>query len=172
MGAFMTKELKHLTATMRLSSERGLCFHRSVALCLDWPQAAVVIGHLPGARPDELAVDPTLSPTPLYHAWCETKDYVFSPSSIEAIGHLQAFERADYYQTNEVIEARTIRRPRILALAEEFGWRNHVLRGSPLKGDKAFAEPLLDEVGYEWGLSDQNGVVPLEYATRRKETTA
>lgn len=152
-----------------MGGANGLCFHRSVALNLDWPGTTLVIGLLPGVSAEEHEADPALSPIPFYHAWVEYKDLLYAPTTIERMAYsLRPFKTADYYQANEVMKAYHITRPRVLALAKQHGWKAHLLHGKPLKSDRPFAAPLLEEAGIQWGMSDDNGVVPIEYA--RKET--
>lgn len=142
-----------------LTGPRGMCFHRSVALVLDSPAARLCIGTVRAATPEELEAIPEASTEPFIHAWCEIGDVVLPPSLIETFGgRLPSFLRSAYYDKNGVRDVRSVPRAKLLKLAAQYDWFNHLRHHTPIPS--SFGTVLLDAAGVAWRPTEAGGVVP------------
>ena len=160
-------DLKTLSAAMRLRGPKGMCFHRSVALCLDLPGSALVVATLRAATPEEQAQHPTLglSKVPFIHAWVEFQGAVVPPSYIEQAGGLILVRPQDYYQTNGARDIRRLPRQAVV---------NHVVDQLVMRELMFGIHPgipgylvgrLLDAVGVKYLVTPQGGVIPIASGT-------
>lgn len=155
-------KLPHFIGSMRLSGPRGMCFHRSVGLVLDIPQAKLCVGIFRAATPEELKQFPNYSPVPFIHCWVEIGNSVYAPTTIEQLGRLTPFVKDEYYRLNEAKDVRYMSRATLLRLSREHGLAQHLLDFTPLKGDSRFASVILDELKMGHTTNVGGGVIPGE----------
>lgn len=146
------------------SSGGGTCFFRSAALVLDVPGTELWFGVLAGAFEEELAANPSASPTPFIHSWVQYGETVYSPTQIEREGELIPWPKALYYETNGVRDAHAMARPALLKLSSEIGLSAHLRLGRALKTDASFVFTVLDRAGLSYATARDGGLVPPEFA--------
>lgn len=155
------KDLPVLSAAMKLRGPKGMCFHRSVALCMDLPGSSVVVATLRAATEEEQVGHPERSTVPFIHAWVEFQDKLMAPSTIETMGGLVFIRPENYYEVNG---ARDIRRLPRSAVA------NHVVDQYVMRELRFGIHPgppgylvgrLLDAVGVKYLVSPSGGVLPI-----------
>jgi hypothetical protein len=129
---------------------------------LDIPIAKLAVGTFRGATPEELEQYPNYSPVPFIHCWVEIGNSVYAPTTVETLGRLTPFNRAEYYNLNKAKDVRYMSRATLLRLSREHGLAQHLLDFSPLKGSSKFASVILDELGVSYALNERGGLVPGE----------
>jgi hypothetical protein len=149
-----------LRAALGLEGPRGMCFHRSVAMVLDWPAARLALGVVRAATEDEIAANPNVSRVPFIHAWVEAGGQVFPPTLIEQFGGVPPQGKLSYYRVNgiEAAKVRVMPRFEVLKLAKANGWIPHLRDHAPL--ETSFGAVLLDAAGIAWKENGIGGVIP------------
>lgn len=157
----LPKRLPVLQASLGLTGPRGMCFHRSVALCMDVPTSKLALATFRAATAEEQAADPNVSPVPFIHCFVIDGSIVLAPSTLERFdGELRPMRLSDYLKINGATRFELVRRADLLKLGRKHGYREHLLYHRPLLGDASFAGSLLDAAGIEWEVTPEGGVVP------------
>lgn len=150
--------LPTLSAAMALSGPRGMCFHRSMALCLDLEGSFLVIGTLRAATKKELLENPERSKVRFYHAWVEYEGLLLSPTTIEEAKGLPLIRPKDYYEVNKVHNPRYLPHSMVKDIADP-PILAHLKLGHRLSTGY-LVNRLFQVAGLEYRLSEQGGVIP------------
>jgi hypothetical protein len=161
-------DLKTLSAAMKLRGPKGMCFHRSVALCLDLPGSSIVVATLRAATPEEQAQNPTLnlSKVPFIHAWVEFNGAVIPPSYIERAGGLILVRPRDYYETNGARDIRRLPRSALVNHVVDERITRELLYGIHPGIPGYLVGRLLNAVGVKYLVTPQGGVIPIASGTK------
>lgn len=157
-------QLKVLSSAMKLksaSTRSGMCFHRSVALCIDLPGSSVVVGTLRAATPEERQGHPERSDTPFIHAWVEFQDKLMAPTTIESQGGLVFMRPQEYYSINGARDIRRLSRDGVVNhVADEYVMRELLFGIHP--GIPGYlVGRLLNAVGVKYLVTPHGGVIPM-----------
>jgi hypothetical protein len=140
---------------------KGLCFHRTVGFVLDVPPAKLYVGIFRGGTPEEIAANPAVSAIPFIHCWAQINEFVYAPTTIEAQGgRLRPFAQAEYYERNGTKVLGIMGRHELKQLSKEYGLAQHLLYHTPVRGDAAFSDIILNKLEVSYTLTDQKGVIP------------
>jgi hypothetical protein len=101
---------------MRLDGPKGLCVHRSAALCYDLPGSQLVFGTFTAATSEQREAMPEASDCAFIHAWVEYKGRVYAPTTIEHFGGLVGMDKVGYYKVNGAHNMRRMTRRHLVAL--------------------------------------------------------
>jgi hypothetical protein len=129
--------LPFLSAAVKLRGVKGMCFHRSVALCLDLPGSSVVVGTLRAATPEERIGHEERSPVPFIHAWVEFEDKLMAPTTIEERGGLVFVRPEDYYRICGVRDIRSLTRSAMVEHVVDRHINRELLFGIPCRCNQA-----------------------------------
>jgi hypothetical protein len=141
--------------------ERGMCFHKTVGFVLDVPMARLCVGTFRGASPEELAIQPELSPDPFIHCWPEVGSLAFLLNRANLRDRvINRYDKQAYYRQNGTTNVVSMPRSRLLHLSRAYGLAQHLLYHAPLVGDSKFATVILDDLGVSYSISDRGGLVP------------
>lgn len=154
-----TLELPTLSAAMELSGPRGMCFHRSIALCLDLPSSWLIVAKLRAATPEEQKRIPNASPVPFFHSWVELNDVIYAPTTIEVMGGLKPMPRNDYYTLNGVSDVRYLSHKKVKTKIADRLILNHLNFGTPIPPGY-LVEKLFEAAQLKYKVSEQGGVIP------------
>jgi hypothetical protein len=117
-------DLPTLRSALRLKSPtgNGLCFHWSVAMCIDLPGSEVVLATFRAATEDEAKHIPGASDVPFIHAWVEWRGFVFAPTTLTRTGgQFAGMPPAEYYSKNDARDIRRVSRKAVLKhVADKF----------------------------------------------------
>jgi hypothetical protein len=138
-----------------------MCFHRSVALCLDLPGSSLVVATLRAATAEEQVGHPERSPVPFIHAWVEFQDKLMAPSTIEQMGGLVYMRPENYYQINGARDIRRLPRRTVANHVADPYVMRQLLHGiqPPISG--YLVARLLDAAGVKYLVSPSGGILPM-----------
>lgn len=153
--------LPFLSAAMKLRGPRGMCFHRSVALCLDLPDSSIVVGTLRAATTEERAANPEWSAVPFIHAWVEFQDKLMAPSSIENQGGLVYSRPPQFYEVSGATNIRRLDRQAMVERVVDRHINRELLFGIRCPAPGYLVSRLLDAVGIKYLISPEGGVLPV-----------
>jgi hypothetical protein len=160
------KHMPHLEGSLRLIGHKGpggggMCFHRSIGLVLDVPQARLMVGTFRAATPEECAANPLFSPVPFIHCWTMIGNKIYAPTTYEGHGHrLVPMDPEAYYERNGARDIVGMNRATVLRLSKKYGLAQHLVYFTPLKGQARFADVILDELGISHVTHKNGGVIP------------
>lgn len=150
-----------------LVTGKGMCIHRSVALVLDIPRFVLCAGTFRAATPEEIIqvrreTGQEPSKVPFIHVWCEMgENAVIAPTTFERWGNkLIPMRKDEYYELNGIRDVHRMNRAKLLKLSKEYGLRNHIMKQTPLKGGASFGFTILDNMGVQYTVGDDGGLVP------------
>jgi hypothetical protein len=161
------RHLPHLWQALHMASiipASGMCFHRSVALCLDMAPLKVVMGTLRAATLDEREAINGASEIPFIHCWTELANGdVIAPTTLNVTeGNLLLYPRAEYYGHNGVKDTYTITRREIRELSWQYGWGKAFLSGVSTWDFPLLATVLLGYAELPYKVSSDGGIIPLD----------
>jgi hypothetical protein len=160
MGGQFPNDLPTLRSALKLEGPRGMCFHRSVALCLDLPGSEVVIATFRAATPEEAARIPNASDVPFLHAWVEWEGKVFAPTLIESHG-LIAQPPEGYHRVNGAKNIRRVSRRAIRKhVADKFVLNQLTGAPGPQPYHGYLVDRLLAAAGIKHIVERDGGVLP------------
>lgn len=163
MSLKLPKRLPHLDGALRLTADRGLCFHRAAGLVLDLPPATLAVGTLPAATHEQHSLDPNVSMVDFIHAWVEVQDLVLAPTLLERsreTGMPWVFPKDVYYSVNSPRDVSHMTRGRLKQLSVEYGLADHLKNFTPLKNGAKFGDVILNEMGVAFVVTGRGGVIP------------
>jgi hypothetical protein len=153
-------ELPTLSAAMGLSGPRGMCFHRSIALCLDLPMSELIVATLRAATAEERAKHPEYSDVPFFHAWVEWQGNLLAPTTIELRGgQLLPMNPQEYYALNGVTDIKRLTREFVEDFCDNL-ILNHLRYGHRVPHGYV-VDRLFGAIRTRYKLSDRGGVIPL-----------
>jgi hypothetical protein len=156
--------LPTLRSALRLKSPtgNGMCFHWSVAMCIDLPGSEVVIATFRAATPEERKDIPNASDVPFLHAFVEWQGQVFAPTTLARTGgQFAAMNPAEYYAKNGATNVRRVSRRTIRKhVADGFVMQQLLGGPSPQAPTGYLVERLLKAAGVKYLVTRDGGVVP------------
>lgn len=139
----------------------GMCFHWSVALCLDLPGSEVVIGTFRAATPEERERIPNASDVPFIHAWVEWEGKVFAPTTLASTGYqFNAMPPEGYYEVNGAKNLRRVSRRTIRKHVADKAVLHQLLTGQQPKGQGYLVDRLMEAAGIKHAVVG-GGVLPV-----------
>ena len=160
------RSVPHLMGSFRLApvgDRSGMCFHRSLALVYDWPDAEVVVGIHRAATPQEQERIPNASKVPFVHVWVERNGEVYAPSAIERDGNrLRPMNLASYYAINGTTVIGRLTLAQIKKAAAGTGLVRHLRYGEKLAVKTAVGDIVMKAIGVDYGITAWGSVVPAD----------
>lgn len=162
----MSRSTPHLLGCVQnlgTNNGKGMCFHRSIALLYDWPDAELVIGKFRAATEEEQKRIPNASKVPFIHCWIERHGQVYAPSTIERMGNeLRPMSREAYYGMNGTEEWGRMDKKRLLKVAAGTGLAAHVRYGTKLIEGEAAAHVIMRGFRIDYGITEFGSMVPAD----------
>lgn len=155
--------LKGCIERLETDNGKGLCFHRSMALLMDFKEGELVVGTTRAATKEELRTMPNASKVPFIHCWVEIGDAVFAPTTVERTGgKLVSFRRESYYEMNGSKVLGRLGYEDLMEVAQNTGLVGHLRYGLPMVDGISPPDLVLTRLKIPHGRTAMNTVVPYD----------